>query len=37
MKILEKILSRFGFLILKKVKNTVYKDINGTKYGVFKR
>lgn len=37
MKALEKILNYFGYIILKKVKNTVYKDIKGTKYGVFKR
>lgn len=37
MKILEKILGHFGYIILKRIKPTVYKDSNGTKYGVFKR
>lgn len=37
MNIIEKILNHFGYIILKRVKPTVYKDSYGTKYGVFKR
>ena len=37
MKIISKILNHFGYIVLRKVKKTVFKDIYGTKYGVFKR
>ena len=37
MKLLAFIAEKFGFLLLKQEKKTVYVDAQGNKYGVFKR
>ena len=37
MKLLAFIAEKFGFLLLKQVKKTVYVDAQGNKYGVIKR